>query len=598
MQARHTPLGAESQYTQRVPNDPRLLQRLRSLVLSEAETQHYQLERQWKLPIGERVRRGFAIEGLRLQAFLPGGAFSLACQSNDSRFREGDFLVLHRGDPQGPESMGCVLEYDDETQLELSLQDGEAHFLQSMHDGWIADEGGLDLTPFYLDALDEAADSLRGRSRILPLLSGALGPTIDYARYQRAWEAATGAGLDEAQAEAAAQAYATDLVHLVQGPPGSGKTLALAHMVRLLVEDGQRVLVSALTHRAINNALNKIAQVDPALPVCKIGRETRARDLVPPNYGSFSSSGFGDLPGGYAVGATPFATRSERLSNVEFDVVIFDEASQITLPLAIMGMLSGARFIFIGDERQLPPVSTLRNSELARTSIFAYLNGRGFETLLTTTYRMNDVLTAWPSRTFYEGALHPAPGVAERRLKLRRLKPGDLDPAWEFALDPERPAVFLDLGHRNTTVRSRREAETVCELVLALLQGGLPAAEIGVVAPYRAQGRLIRNLLRAALPERELLRELAVDTVERMQGQEREAVLISLTTSSPGFAAQLADFFFQPERLNVAVTRPRTKLILIGSRHVLQAAAGDPQVEAWVDLLRDLLDQCAVYTLG
>jgi DNA replication ATP-dependent helicase Dna2 len=88
-----------------------------------------------------------------------------------------------------------------------------------------------------------------------------------------------------------------------------------------------------------------------------------------------------------------------------------------------------------------------------------------------------------------------------------------------------------------------------------------------------------------------------VDTVERMQGQEREVILVSLTTSSPAFAAQLADFFFQPQRLNVAITRPRTKLIIVGSSIVLDTEPADPNHQDWVELLRSLLDTCTTYTL-
>jgi len=569
-----------------------LLRRLRQLVQSEAETQRIELERQWSLPLYERVGRGLAIEGLHLEALQPPGLARLTCASNESRFREGDYLVLHRGDPAGPEALQGVLEYDDETHLEIELNSGNFALLHEQPEGWIADESGLDLSSFYLEALDSAADTLRGRERILPLLSGQLGPGIDYARYQRAWETGQQAGLNESQAEAVAQAYATDLVHLIQGPPGTGKTFVLAHLARLLVAEGRRVLVTGLTHRAINNALNKIVQVAPGLPACKVGLDSRARDLLAPNYENFIQTGFGDLSGGYIVGATPFATQTERLSHVEFDVVIFDEASQITLPLAIMGMLAGNSYVFIGDEKQLPPVASLRASQLARTSIFGYLSGRCYETLLDVTYRMNDVLTAWPSRTFYAGAIRSGPGVAERRLALQ----GQAG-RWGYALDPQQPAVFLDLGHRNSATRSRREAETVCELIQALTRLHLPPGEIGVVTPYRAQARLIRNLLHQFLPTREMAREFVVDTVERMQGQEREVVLVSLTTSSPSFAAHLAEFYFQPERLNVAITRPRTKLILIGSRNVLQAHTGMAELDEGITLLGDLLAGCATYTL-
>jgi DNA replication ATP-dependent helicase Dna2 len=83
--------------------------------------------------------------------------------------------------------------------------------------------------------------------------------------------------------------------------------------------------------------------------------------------------------------------------------------------------------------------------------------------------------------------------------------------------------------------------------------------------------------------------------VERMQGQERDLVIVSLTTSNPAFAAGLAEFFFQPERLNVAVTRPRKKLIIAGSRHVLKATPEDPALQESVGLLKELLLECTTF---
>ena len=336
-----------------------------------------------------------------------------------------------------------------------------------------------------------------------------------------------------------------------------------------------------------------IARVAPDLPVCKIGHPARADGLSVPNYETFEYSEFVQAAGGYVIGATPFSTRTSRLAEVEFDTVLFDEASQITLPLAIMGMLVGKRYVFVGDDRQLPPVTALPiPSLLAQSSIFSYLSDRGYGEMLTLTYRLNDRLTAWPSRTFYDGRLRPAPAIGERRLDLP-----DLPERWQDILDPQDPVVFVDVHQVNTTIRSHREAEMVVDLILMLLQSGVPPWDIGVVSPYRAQGREIRNLLRRLVPDPDIHRAIVVDTVERMQGQEREVVLVSLATSSPFFAAELAEFFFQPQRLNVTITRPRTKLIIVGSSHVLRAEPGDPDLAGWVELFRDLIGSCSLRTV-
>jgi DNA replication ATP-dependent helicase Dna2 len=237
-------------------------------------------------------------------------------------------------------------------------------------------------------------------------------------------------------------------------------------------------------------------------------------------------------------------------------------------------------------------VTSFSAEQATQTSIFAYLAGRGQETMLNVTYRLNDVLTSWPSRTFYRGELKPSDEAATRRLEL-----SPEATRWDFVLDPASPAVFLDLCHSNTTVRSRIEAEVVCELVLSLLIRDVAAEEIGVVVPYRAQSRLIRSLLRHMLIDEEVTKKLVVDTVERMQGQEREVILVSFATASPKFAAQMADFLFQPQRLNVAVTRPRSKLILVGSHHMLKADEFEPEHKETMDLLRDLIASCQHITV-
>lgn len=549
------------------------------------------LEHQWSRPLHERVANGWAIEGLRMERFQ-NGIVRLTCATNDSRFREGDLVVLHRDNPKDKDALHFDLQYDGELELDASLIRGNEVTLLANPDDWIMDQDWFDASPFYLSALDKVADSQLGRSTILPLLLTTLAPKIDYARYERAKETLKDTGLNESQVESVAMSYATDVLHLIQGPPGTGKTLMLAHLAKLLVQDGMRVFVTALTHRAIHNALNKIPLVDANILVCKIGEERHAGDLQVPNFESFDQSRFGENKGGYVVGATPFALQSKRLANVEFDVVLFDEASQITLPLAIMGMLAGSKYIFIGDENQLPPVTVFSAPDTKQISIFDYLSGRGNETMLNITYRLNDVLTDWPSRTFYRNELKPSQAAAHRRLHL-----SPEATRWDFVLDPESPAVFLDLCHQNTTVRSRIEAEVVVELILSLLIHEVSPEDIGVVVPYRAQSRLIRSLIRRIVEDEETIKKLVVDTVERMQGQEREVVIVSFATASPKFAAQMADFLFQPRRLNVAVTRPRTKLILVGSHHMLDADKFDPAITEKMDMLRDLIGGCSLLTV-
>ncbi|MBK8824687.1 MAG: hypothetical protein IPN58_19380 [Anaerolineales bacterium] len=142
---------------------------------------------QWARSLHERVAKGWTVEGLRVDKFKNNIA-RLTCATNDSRFREGDLVVLHRGNPHDENAQHCELQYDGENELEVSLIRGNEYFFAEQPDGWIMDQDWFDSSPFYLGALDTVADSQRGRSIILPLLQGSLLPKIDYAKYERAKE--------------------------------------------------------------------------------------------------------------------------------------------------------------------------------------------------------------------------------------------------------------------------------------------------------------------------------------------------------------------------------------------------------------------------
>jgi DNA replication ATP-dependent helicase Dna2 len=566
------------------------LKRLRKLVRDEAQAEQTRLDRIWSKPIPERVAQGFAIEGLEVSGSSSEGDIVLRCAQNRSRFREGDILCFNRGDPRKQPNVLVTLDEDREHELIVSPQDAGIPWTDVLEEkqGWLLDQGYLDLSQFVLHALNEIGDTTIGREHILPLLMGLQKPTLDSARIERGLAYGETAELNWSQSEALAHAYATDSLYLIQGPPGTGKTRVLALLAEILAEEGERVFITAFTHRAINNALNMLAKTAPLTSVAKIGHPKQSVDLKVENYGSFVSSPLAEMSGGYIIGATPFAARSKRLAGIEFDTVLVDEASQMTLQLAIMAMLSGRKYIFVGDHHQLPPVLVSHSSaEAFRFSVFGDLVDRGFDTMLRETYRLNADLVRWPNRHFYENQLVPVDWVAERKIYYPKSPE-----RFRFPLSPKRSKVFIDLGHRNTTTRSASEASMIADLVEVLLNCGLPPSEIGIVTPYRAQAREIRSLLRRVPQHGDLLRGIVVDTVERMQGQERDLILLSLTTSNPAFAIGLADFFFQPQRLNVAVTRARTKLIIVGSTHLFEIKTEDPELRASLSLLEDLVQGC------
>lgn len=237
---------------------------LARLVLEEAETARRQVQQVWTRPLRERVAAGRAIADVRIARVGPDGLITLTCPRNDSRFREGDLLCLNRTGPFYEPNILVTLEADEETELLVSAEDpgvsSSAAFDQP--GGWVLDEGYLDLSGQLLAALGEAGDTAAGREQVLPLLTGRRKPLLDAARYERGLARGVAWGLNEQQREAVAAAYASDLAWLIQGPPGTGKTLVLARLAQLLVEDGERVLITAFTHRAINNALNTLASLD------------------------------------------------------------------------------------------------------------------------------------------------------------------------------------------------------------------------------------------------------------------------------------------------------------------------------------------------
>jgi DNA replication ATP-dependent helicase Dna2 len=541
-----------------------VLDELRAFVHRERDAARDYLLQTWSQPLADKLAKGLSQRFLRLEAGDEAGTLLAYPDHGESRFREGDLLCLHLGSPY--ESMlarHVNFESEEEGHWVLRARQGAASVLQDAQGRTCyADPDQFDLTRYYEDVLDELAEPIapsRARRTLLPLLTGRISDEFDPRDFEEAERAALAAGMNPGQAEAVGKALAAEQVVCIQGPPGTGKTRVLALAARLLVERGERVLVTSHTHTAINNALNKIAEL--GVPAAKVGRHTQTTGL---DAGVDSAASFAEWrtrprDGGYVVGATPFATCTQRLDQCQFDTVIFDEASQVTVPLALIAMRRGERFVFIGDQKQLPPVLLAKSILHAEPgSIFArFTSANADSVMLTDTYRMNRELAAWPSKSFYAGRLQPAGANRERKLAL---------PAPAHAVSVLRePASLVFVPTRDRTARSRNAADArlVARVCASAIACGLAADEIGIVTPYRGHGRTVRKMLEHELGWHDA-RRIVADTVERMQGQERELVILSLATGDLGFLGAVAEFFFQPERLNVSVTRARTKLVIIG----------------------------------
>ncbi|KQQ88592.1 DEAD/DEAH box helicase [Massilia sp. Leaf139] len=569
----------------------RLLHGLREFVAREREAAQQKLYEVWQQPLHDRLAKGLSQQFLRLEAGPEKGTAWAYVGGYESRFRKGDLVCLHGGSPfDAMLARGAVFEAEEEGRWLLRLGQAARVVKEAGGAPCYADPDDFDLTKYYKEVLDDIGQTMppsRAHRCLMPLLEGRISNEFDPRDFEEAESLALRAGLNAAQAEAVGKIVAADLVACIQGPPGTGKTRVLALAVRLLVERGERVLVTSHTHMAINNALNKIA--GEGVRTAKIGRLTGVDSLVP---GVTLAASFAEwhgrpMDGGYVVGATPFATCGKGLENCEFDTVVFDEASQVTLPLALMAMRRGARYVFIGDQKQLPPVLLARSVlEDIPGSIFAKLTAHNVDSvMLTDTYRLNAELTAWPSQAFYQGRLRAAGPNRERKLQLRPREDGD---PFDAVLRDPASLVFIPTLDDSARSRNHQDAQLVADLCAAAIEGGLAPGEIGIVTPFRAHGRTVRS----ALAERfgwHTARAIVADTVERMQGQERELIILTLAAGDPRFLAAIADFFFQPERLNVSVTRAMTKLVIIGPELPPEFDSHDARMAHHLRLYRGLL---------
>ncbi|WP_254245224.1 DEAD/DEAH box helicase [Hymenobacter sp. BRD67] len=434
-------------------------------------------------------------------------------------------------------------------------------------------------------------------------------------RPPQGWEAAHFTPATEAS-EVVARALAAPDWFVLCGPPGTGKTRSVLRELAIrLVAGDQHTLLAAYTNRAVDEICEQL--IDANLPFIRIG----SRLGTAPAYRPYLLDNMiRDLPTRQMVRArlttTPLyvGTISSMLGRPElfqlknFDVAVVDEASQV-LEGPMLALLAKARkFILIGDHRQLPAVVTQEPeasavapavAELLREQLgLTNLRNSYFERLfrraeaqwpyahgtLANQYRAHAELAALVNDDFYGGQLR-SPAPWQHASLNPSAWPAPLAPADAFgeALRRQR-LVFVPTRRQPddfSQKESSQEAELAARAALQVAQGyGAqfdPDATLGIIASYRNQAARIRARLAQLAQEHGLpaLAQVSVDTVERYQGSQREVIIVSFCCHhehqleamvSPDETGQV------DRKLNVAVTRARQQLVLLGNELILSRA--------------------------
>jgi len=391
----------------------------------------------------------------------------------------------------------------------------------------------------------------------------------------------------------AAQDYA-----LILGMPGTGKTTTIAHVIRALLAENKTILLTSFTHTAVDNILLKIRDVAPEGSILRLGVPAKINPEVQTfcQLAATPRHSIGEIDETYMgcqiVATTCMGTNHALFQRRAFDVCIVDEASQITLPTSLGPLLHARKFVLVGDHFQLPPLVQNRDALEGGLdiSLFKQLSERFPEAVATLgrQYRMCEDIMSLSNELIYSGQLKcGTESVANRTLKLanesglevfhrqQQQGCGSYGPScWLNRLtNPQNKVVFANIDPigpdaletltSGKNITNATEAALTAQTVSSLLALGVPGREIGVITLYRSQLALLRNLFRAA----GISPEVEIDSADRFQGRDKECIILSMVRSNE--AGIVGDLLKDWRRVNVAFTRARSKLVVLGSRRTL-----------------------------
>ena len=419
--------------------------------------------------------------------------------------------------------------------------------------------------------------------------------------------------LNKTQEKAVNEVLWTKDVMVVHGPPGTGKTTTLVEAINETLRRESQVLVCAQSNMAVDWISEQL--VDRGIPVLRVGNPTRVNDKMlsftyerrfesHPEYPQLWSlrKAIREMRAKRKRGSESYHQQLDRLKSrateleVRINAEIFQEARVIacTLTGAANRVLDGMKFttlfideaaqaleaacwipirkvsrvIFAGDHQQLPP--TVKSIAALKAGLGKTLMERIVEnkpevvTLLQVQYRMNDQIMQFSSREFYDGKLQTA-----SEIKYRGILDYDNPMSWYNTDDlPDEIESKEEFVGESFGRINKAEAELTLQH-LELYYGRIgkqrildERIDVGIISPYRAQVQLLRRMIKKReffKPYRHLI---SVNTVDGFQGQERDVIILSLVRSNDeGQIGFLRDL----RRINVAITRARMKLIILGS---------------------------------
>ena len=443
--------------------------------------------------------------------------------------------------------------------------------------------------------------------------------------------------LNRTQEEAVNKVLRAKDVAIVHGPPGTGKTTTLVEAIYETLRRENQVLVCAQSNMAVDWISEKL--VDRGINVLRIGNPTRVNDKMlsftyerrfeaHPDYELLWAirKAIRELRAHRKRGDEKYHQKLERLKErateleVRINAQLFDEARVIacTLVGSANRLLEGQKFgtlfideaaqaleaacwipirrvsrvILAGDHCQLPP--TVKSFAALKAGLGKTLMERIVDnkpevvTLLKMQYRMNEEIMRFSSDWFYGNQVESAPEV-----KFRSILDLDIPMTWvdtsQFQLPENEESLFKEQFVGESFGRINKAEAELTLMALETYFGKIgkqrildERIDVGVISPYRAQVQYLRRLLKKKdffKPYRHLI---SVNTVDGFQGQERDVILISLVRANDeGQIGFLRDL----RRMNVAITRARMKLIILGDASTMTRHPFYKKLYEYIDAL-------------